>query len=109
MIKIVRDHATRVKYPESGEMALRWAAAGMLAAEAQFRRAKGFWELPRSPSRSGGRWDCPRERESRYHSSISFSLGGPHRSSTTSGTSSEGGWPDYLLFFLQAQAIGERL
>ena len=31
---------------ESGEMALRWAAAGMLAAEAQFRRVKGFRELP---------------------------------------------------------------
>jgi putative transposase len=46
MIEIVRDHATRVKHPESDEMALRWAAAGMLAAEAQFRRGKGFRELP---------------------------------------------------------------
>ena len=27
-------------------MALRWAAAGMLAAEAQFRRVKGYQELP---------------------------------------------------------------
>jgi hypothetical protein len=27
-------------------MALRWAAAGMLAAEAQFRRVKGYRELP---------------------------------------------------------------
>ena len=26
MIEIVRDHATRVKHWESGEMALRWAA-----------------------------------------------------------------------------------
>jgi putative transposase len=46
MIEIVRDHATRVKHGESGEMALRWAAAGMLAAEAQFRRVKGYRELP---------------------------------------------------------------
>lgn len=46
MIEIVRDHATRVKRWESGEMALRWAAAGMLAAEGQFRRVKGFRELP---------------------------------------------------------------
>lgn len=46
MIEIVRDHATRVKRWESGEMALRWAAAGMLAAESQFRRVKGFRELP---------------------------------------------------------------
>jgi hypothetical protein len=32
MIEIVRDHAGRVKRWSSGEMALRWAAAGMLAA-----------------------------------------------------------------------------
>jgi transposase-like protein len=46
MIEIVRDHSRRVKRWSSGEMALRWAAAGMLAAEAQFRRVKGFRQLP---------------------------------------------------------------
>jgi putative transposase len=46
MIEIVRDHARRVKRYSSGEMALRWAAAGMLAAATQFRRVKGFAELP---------------------------------------------------------------
>ena len=46
MIEILRDHATRVKRWESGEMALRWAAAGMLAAESQFRRVKGYRALP---------------------------------------------------------------
>jgi transposase-like protein len=46
MIEIVRDHAGRVKRWSSGEMALRWAAAGMLAAEGQFRRVKGYQELP---------------------------------------------------------------
>jgi putative transposase len=46
MIEIVRDHAGRVKRWGSGEMALRWAAAGMLAAEGQFRRVKGYQELP---------------------------------------------------------------
>jgi transposase-like protein len=46
MIEIVRDHAGRVKRWSSGEMALRWAAAGMLAAEAQFRRVKGYQALP---------------------------------------------------------------
>jgi hypothetical protein len=30
-------------------MALRWAAAGMLAAQGQFRRVKGYQELPSSP------------------------------------------------------------
>jgi transposase-like protein len=46
MIEIVRDHATRVKRWGSGEMALRWAAAGMLAAQGQLRRVRGFRELP---------------------------------------------------------------
>ncbi len=46
MKEIVRDHATRVKRWESGEMALRWAAAGMLAAEGRFRHVKGFRRLP---------------------------------------------------------------
>jgi hypothetical protein len=46
MTEIVRDHAGRVKRWSSGEMALRWAAAGMLAAGAQFRRVKGYQELP---------------------------------------------------------------
>jgi transposase-like protein len=46
MIEIVRDHSRRVKRWSSGEMALRWAAAGMLAAQDQFRRVKGFRQLP---------------------------------------------------------------
>lgn len=46
MIEIIRDHAGRVKRWSSGEMALRWAAAGMLAAQDQFRRVKGYQELP---------------------------------------------------------------
>jgi transposase-like protein len=46
MIEIVKTHARRVKNWESGEMALRWSAAGMLAAEAQFRRVQGYRELP---------------------------------------------------------------
>ena len=45
MIEIVRHHARRVKRWKHGEMALRWTAAGMLAAEAQFRRVKGFRQL----------------------------------------------------------------
>lgn len=46
MIEIVRDHSRRVKNWSSGTMALRWTAAGMLAAEPQFRRVKGHRELP---------------------------------------------------------------
>jgi transposase-like protein len=46
MIEIVRDHADNVKRWRDGDMRLRWAAAGMQAAEAQFRRVKGYQQLP---------------------------------------------------------------
>ena len=46
MIEIVRHHSRRVKRWQHGEMALRWTAAGMLAAEQQFRRVKGHRQLP---------------------------------------------------------------
>ncbi len=46
MIEIVRDHSRRVKRWQHGEMALRWAAVGMLAAQEQFRRVKGYRQLP---------------------------------------------------------------
>ena len=46
MIEIVRDHARNVKHWQGGDMRLRWPAAGMLAASAQFRRVKGYRQLP---------------------------------------------------------------
>ena len=46
MIEIVRDHARNVKHWQGGDMRLRWAAAGMQAASAQFRRVKGYRQLP---------------------------------------------------------------
>jgi hypothetical protein len=36
-----------VKRWQPGDMRLRWAAAGMLAAESQFRRVKGYRQLPK--------------------------------------------------------------
>lgn len=47
MIEIVRAHARNVKRWQPGDMRLRWAAAGMLAASSQFRRVKGYRQLPR--------------------------------------------------------------
>lgn len=47
MISICRDHASNVKRWRGGHMALRWAAAGMLSAESQFRRVKGYRDIPR--------------------------------------------------------------
>jgi putative transposase len=46
MIEIVREHARNVKRWQPGDMRLRWAAAGMLAAAQQFRRVKGYRQLP---------------------------------------------------------------
>ncbi len=47
MIEIVRAHARNVKRWQAGDMRLRWAAAGMLAASTQFRRVKGYKQLPK--------------------------------------------------------------
>ncbi len=46
MIECVRRSSRNVKRWQSGDMALRWTAAGMLEAERQFRRVKGHRELP---------------------------------------------------------------
>ena len=46
MIEIVRANAHNVKRWKDGDMRLRWAATGMLAAEQQFRRVKGYRQLP---------------------------------------------------------------
>jgi putative transposase len=45
MIECVRRSARNVKRWQSGDMALRWTAAGMLEAERQFRRVIGYRDL----------------------------------------------------------------
>jgi putative transposase len=45
MIEVVRRTQRNVKRWSSGEMALRWTAAGMLEAERHFRRIIGYREL----------------------------------------------------------------
>jgi hypothetical protein len=45
MIEIVRHTQRNVKRWSSGEMALRWTAAGMLEAERQFRKIIGYHDL----------------------------------------------------------------
>ena len=42
MIECVRRTSRNVKCWQSGDMALRWTAAGMLEAERQFRRIIGY-------------------------------------------------------------------
>jgi transposase-like protein len=46
MIEIVRNHARNVKRWQPGDMRPRCAAADMLAASTQFRRVKGYRQLP---------------------------------------------------------------
>jgi putative transposase len=45
MISISRTHARKVKHWQSGNMALRWCAAGMAEAGKQFRRVNGHLHL----------------------------------------------------------------
>jgi transposase-like protein len=45
MIECVRRSSRNVKHWQSGDMALRWSAAGMLEAERQFRRIIGYRDL----------------------------------------------------------------
>ena len=45
MVEIVRRTQRNVKRWSSGEMALRWTAAGMLEAERQFRKIIGYRDL----------------------------------------------------------------
>ena len=45
-IDTVRTTQRNVKHWSSGEMGLRWTAAGMLEAEKQFRKVIGYTQLP---------------------------------------------------------------
>ena len=45
MIECVRRTSRNVKRWQSGDMCLRWTAAGMLEAERQFRRIIGYADL----------------------------------------------------------------
>ena len=44
-VDIVKVHARNVKRWQGGDMRLRWAAAGMLTAEHQYRRVNGYRQL----------------------------------------------------------------
>ena len=62
MIETVRRTSRNVKRWQSGDMCLRWTAAGMLEAEQQFRKIIGYSDLaklaiarrarPRRPTRA---------------------------------------------------------
>lgn len=45
MINIIKTHSRNVKRWQAGDMQLRWAAAGMIEAEKQFIRVKGYRDI----------------------------------------------------------------
>ena len=51
MIEIVRRTSRNVKRWQSGDMCLRWTAAGMLEAELQFRKIIGYSDLAKLATR----------------------------------------------------------
>jgi transposase-like protein len=59
MIDTVRTTQRNVKHWSSGEMGLRWTAAGMLEAEKQFRKVIGYTDLPRLAVAIERRLDLP--------------------------------------------------
>jgi putative transposase len=74
MIECVRRTSRNVKRWRSGEMALRWTAAGMLEAERQFRRIIGYRDLAALVVA------IERDRDRRRHASAARSdRGGRHR------------------------------
>jgi putative transposase len=46
VISIARNHSMNVKNWQTGNMALRWCAAGMIETSKQFRRVNGHLHLP---------------------------------------------------------------
>ena len=46
-VDIIKAHARNVKRWHTGDMRLRWAAVGMLCAQAQYRRVNGYRQLDR--------------------------------------------------------------
>ena len=80
MIEIVRRTSRNVKRWQSGDMCLRWTAAGMLEAEQQFRKIIGYRDLaklaiarrarPRRPTRHATHHDPPGGRYARHRLTI---------------------------------------
>ena len=64
MIETVRRTSRNVKRWQSGDMCLRWTAAGMLEAEQQFRKVIGYSDLAKLADRRRARPRRPARRRS---------------------------------------------
>jgi len=90
MIECVRRTSRNVKRWQSGDMALRWTAAGMLEAEQQFRKVIGYRDLAKARDRRRARPDRQSSfidrRGGRYaRHRLTITPGPSSRSSTTIG------------------------
>jgi putative transposase len=65
MIECIRRSSRNVKRWQSGEMCLRWTAAGMLGAERQFRRIAGYDDLASLSPSNARSPSPPRHTQSR--------------------------------------------
>ena len=73
MIECVRRTSRNVKRWQSGDMALRWTAAGLLAAEQQFRHVIGYRDLAKfalAVERDHARTTIPSPTKRRRSSSL---------------------------------------
>ncbi len=92
MVNCVRTTQRNVKRWSSGEMGLRWTAAGMLEAEKQLRKLIGYTQLPHSPSRSNADSTFPsptQPRKPRSQSRCNDHTRTAVTNSTTDGTTSD--------------------
>jgi putative transposase len=100
MIECVRRTSRNVKRWQSGDMALRWTAAGMLEAEPQFRKIIGYrvkGAITRVASHAAARWYSWRRPPSRSRRWISPWVDGADGWSGWGGRSSSARWGLWVL------------
>ena len=116
MIEIVRRTSRNVKRWQSGDMCLRWTAAGMLEAEQQFRKVIGYSDLAKlaiaverdlTAQRTPAHTTTPR-RPPRSPPPDNITPGPPSRSSTTDGTRDQVCAARGLVFRYPAEMVATR-
>ena len=109
MIDTVRTTQRNVKHWSSGEMGLRWTAAGMLEAEKQFRKVIGYTELPRLAVAIEQRLHLPHPTPPRPRRPPSQSLCNDHTGTVVTEVPRRTGQPPYGASWRSAALIDDRL
>ena len=113
MIEIIRRTSRNVKRWQSGDMCLRWTAAGMLEAETQFRKVVGYSDLAKlalaverdlaTAARPHSHHD-PGGRTHRRHR-VTITPRPPPQTSTANGTTSTASHPSATARSTKLRAI----